>query len=163
MRYFATGGQLEVYLDEMSDPVLAATALSLAPLLDADGAAYVGFTAATADDAAGAHELLDWRLASLDSLQPPGPGGAVSVSPEKTTSDVISNPGVTSHVMPGKRSVTLRASSICLLSPSSKDRFSSWAIQCTRSEGMKMHAGRPSVRMRRATFVASATVGMTIA
>ena len=67
VRYLARGAQLEVYLDEMTDPVLVAPQLQLHEVLDAEGSAFVGFTAASDGDGA-VHELLDWRLSSLDSV-----------------------------------------------------------------------------------------------
>ena len=98
VRYLERGAQLEVYLDEMSDPLLVAHGLMLHEVLarprpfnsnpnpgpnptpghdpdpnpnpnevlDAEGKAFVGFTAASDGDGA-VHELLDWRLGALES------------------------------------------------------------------------------------------------
>ena len=68
VRHLERADQLEVYLDDMADPLLFVTQLALGSALDADGAAYVGFTAASDDAGDAVHELLDWRLSTLDAI-----------------------------------------------------------------------------------------------
>ena len=79
LRYLARGAQLEVYLDEMTDPLLAAPGLELDEVLSEEGTALVGFTAASGSDGA-VHELLDWRLSAIDSV--PLSNNASSTAPQ---------------------------------------------------------------------------------
>jgi lectin family protein len=61
IRYVRSGGTLEIFFDNSESAVISIAGLDLAPILDADGRAWIGFTGGTGDSFAN-HDILSWSL-----------------------------------------------------------------------------------------------------